>query len=522
MIDSSDPALAARFLRGLALSPDGDAVRVGGESITYRDMHELALRWAATLMTELPAPLPAVGVLAGKGITSYVGLLAGLYTGAAVVPLHPDFPAVRTQRMMEAAGVSAVLADKAGLAVLTELAAAGVDLPVFAPGLPEPAAHPDGVKAVRRIQPQPQHRLARPRPVQGSDTAYILFTSGSTGRPKGVPITHANTHHYFTLMDARYGFTAADVFSQTFDLNFDCAMFDVFCAWGAGAVVQALPAAAYRAMPAFIAEHGLTVWFSTPSAIALIRRMGGLVPDSMPGLRWSLFAGEALQAADAVDWQGAASRSTVENIYGPTELTVTVSGHRWSPELSPGLCVNGLVPIGTVHEGHDHLLLTADGQVSATEGELCITGAQMTAGYLDPADDAGRFLHRDGKVWYRTGDRVRRLSNDELVYLGRLDAQVQVQGVRVELAEIEHALRACDGVQDAATVARSGEHGTELVVFYTGVPVPAVELVRQLRRTLPSAMVPRQYRHLDEFPLNPNRKVDRSRLASEAAELGRD
>lgn len=337
-----------------------------------------------------------------------------------------------------------------------------------------------------------------------------------------MPISHASTRHYFDLMSTRYGFTSSDVFSQTFDLNFDCAMFDLFCAWDAGAVVQAVPAAAYRSLPRFAADTGLTVWFSTPSAIALIRRMGGLAPGGLPGLRWSLFAGEALKAADVADWLAAADASTVENIYGPTELTVTVSGHRWDPRRSPDLCVNGLVPIGAVHPGHDHLLLAPDGGIAADEGELCVTGPQMTAGYLDPADDEGRFLKRDGRLWYRTGDRVRRLPGDELIYLGRLDAQVQVGGVRVELAEIEHALRGCDGVQDAATVTRSGERGTKLVAFYTGRPVPPVDLARRLRQTLPAAMVPRQYRHLDEFPLNPNRKIDRSRLAAEAAEPGTD
>ena len=128
-----------------------------------------------------------------------------------------------------------------------------------------------------------------------------------------------------------------DRFSQSFDLNFDCAMFDLFCAWGAGASVHPVPPAAYRDVPAFVAERGLTVWFSTPSAITLVRRTGRLSPAAMPSLRWSFFAGEALHAADAVDWQAAAPGSTLENIYGPTELTVTITGHRWSPQTSPGL-----------------------------------------------------------------------------------------------------------------------------------------------------------------------------------------
>jgi acyl-coenzyme A synthetase/AMP-(fatty) acid ligase len=281
--------------------------------------------------------------------------------------------------------------------------------------------------------------------------------------------------------------------------------------------VHPVPPHAYRDLPGFLADRGITVWFATPSAITATRRMGGLTPGALPGLRWSLFAGEALAAADAADWQAAAPASTLENIYGPTELTITVSGHRWSPDTSPALCVNGIVPIGTVHDGHHHLLLTEDGAEVTDEGELCVAGPQLTAGYLDARDGHNRFLHRHGRVYYRTGDRVRALRSGELAYLGRLDAQVQIQGWRVELAEIEHAVRSCAGVTGAVAVARPAESGSELVVFHTGEPVAPAALARELRGVLPKGMLPREYRHVESFPLNANRKVDRGRLAADVA-----
>jgi acyl-coenzyme A synthetase/AMP-(fatty) acid ligase len=143
----------------------------------------------------------------------------------------------------------------------------------------------------------------------------------------------------------------------------------------------------------------------------------------------------------------------------------------------------------------------------------------MTAGYLDPADNEGRFLERDTRTWYRTGDRVRLLANGELIYLGRLDSQVQLNGWRVELAEIEHALRGCADVQDAVAVTRSTDDGPQLAVFYTGAPSSAVALTRQLREILPKGMMPKHYQYVEEFPLNANRKIDRARLADEAAGL---
>ncbi|MEV5955783.1 AMP-binding protein [Streptomyces sp. NPDC051987] len=490
---SHTATLHARFLHGLALHPTRIALRLeDGQEFTYEHLHELALRWAGALHTTGDEPPRAVGVLAGKTIAAYAGLLAALYAGAAAVPLHPEFPEARTRRMLDAAGVTTLLADRQGLTTLAD------------PGIPVLAPLDQG--------PLPGRPLDAPLPVAPDGIACVLFTSGSTGRPKGVPVRHDSADHYFQVLENRYGFQPDDVFSQSFDLNFDCALFDLFCAWGAGASAHPVPAVAYRDLPGFAAARGLTVWFSTPSAITLVRRTGGLAPGSLPGLRWSFFAGEALRAADVEDWLAAAPGSTVENIYGPTELTVTITGHRWSPETSPELCVNGLVPIGRVHPGHDHVLLGENGTPDDTEGELCVTGPQLTAGYLDPRDDDGRFLERDGRRWYRTGDRVRRLPGDELVYLGRLDSQVQLHGWRVELAEVEHAVRGCVGVHDAVAVTRSDANGLHLVVYYTGVPTPARELARRLRDVLPKGMLPRHYRHLDAFPLNTNRKIDRARL----------
>nr|BAP34718.1 AMP-dependent synthetase and ligase [Streptomyces sp. ML694-90F3] len=507
-----DHGLHARFLRGLSAAPDGAAVRIGTTSVSYRHLHRTALLWAGALTA---AGARSVGVLAGKSATGYAGILAALYAGAAVVPLRPDFPAARTREVLRASDADVLIADRAGLPVLAgALAGDGAaDVPVLAPDALD-GELPEGVA---RLVPRPELSLSEPARCKPADPAYLLFTSGSTGRPKGVVITHGATGHYFDVMERRYDFGASDVFSQAFDLNFDCAVFDLFCAWGAGATVVPVPPPAYRDLPGFITAQGITVWFSTPSVIDLTRRLGALDGPRMPGLRWSLFAGEALKCRDAADWRAAAPGATLENLYGPTELTITVAAHRWDDEESPRAAVNGLAPIGAVNDGHDHLLLGPDGDPSPDEGELWVTGPQLAAGYLDPADERGRFAERDGRRWYRTGDRVRRAPGGDLVYVGRLDSQLQVHGWRVEPAEVEHAVRAC-GADDAVVVGVDTPGGTELVAFYTGIPVEPRELVRRLREVVPDGVLPRHFRHLDAFPLNANRKTDRLRLTTMAAD----
>jgi amino acid adenylation domain-containing protein len=504
--------LPGRFQRGLALSPDREAIRLPGRGVTYAQAHGLALNWAGNLLHACDEPPVAIGVLAGKGLESYIGILAALYCGVPAVPLQPDFPIARTRHMLKAANVSALITDEQGYRLLPELLGAG-GVPVIVPGAKPGRGGPPALTL------HPRFGLDEPRRAGASDIAYILFTSGSTGRPKGVMITHANLDYYFEELEARYDFGPDDVFSQVFDPAFDCAIFDLFAAWGAGGTLVSVPGQAYRAVTDFVTAAGITVWYSTPAAISVVAGRGGLGAGAMPTLRLSTFAGDALKAADAAAWQQAAPQSILDNLYGPAETTITCTVYRWSQKSSPGECLNGIVPIGRLHRGHDYMFLDEDGRESPLEGELCVSGPQVTPGYLDPEDARERFFAHGLRRWYRTGDRMRRAANGDLLFLGRTDNQVQIQGWRTELTEIDHQVRRCAGVRDAVTVTTVTDGRTQLVVFYTGAPATAAQFARQLLATLPQQMLPRHYQHLDELPLSLNRKVDRPALRQRAAEL---
>ncbi|MDV9194467.1 AMP-binding protein [Streptomyces sp. Wh19] len=349
----------------------------------------------------------------------------------------------------------------------------------------------------------------------------MLFTSGSTGRPKGVPITHGNVHHYLETIERRYRFTENDVFTQSFEITFDLAMFDLFGAWGSGATVVSAPAYVLRRFPEFAARHGITVWFSTPSTISVLAKARSLTPGALPSLRWSLFCGEPLRLRDAQSWQAAAPNSLVENLYGPRELTISCSVHRYDPDVSPGICVNGILPIGAMHDGMQYLICDDRGSTGMDEGELCVTGPQLFPGYLDPCDDKGRFLSHGSRQWYRTGDRVRRCGTDELAYLGRTDDQVKVRGQRVELAEIDSGLNRCEGVVDGVTVTVEVNGETELFAFYSGSSTRA-SVEGQLGEFFPPALIPRYVEHLSELPRNSNGKISRMALRTLARDrIGR-
>ncbi|MFJ8916118.1 amino acid adenylation domain-containing protein [Amycolatopsis sp. NPDC102389] len=501
------------FLDTVRRCPGATAIEVGEDALSYRELRLLADRLAAGLVRAAGRRPRAVGLLAARSLATYAGYLAALRLGSVVVPLNPKFPADRNRTICAAAGVDVVVVDDADAAEVVDGTGA-VALPLLGDWperLPEPWNPPyDG---------------------DPDAVAYLLFTSGSTGTPKGVPIRHRNVAGYLAHCVERYAVAPGCRLSQTFDLTFDPSVFDLFVSWSTGATLV-VPSDAEVLTPArFVTGKRITHWYSVPSVVSLAGRLRGLRPGAMPDLRWSVFAGEQLTMEQARAWAAAAPNSVLENAYGPTELTVTVTAYRLP--VDPGAwpdTSNGTVPIGRVHDALDAVLVTEDGR-AGEDGELCVRGGQRFDGYLDPADDQGRFFRgetsfvvadgtpRDGD-WYRTGDRVRR-EHGELVHIGRLDDQVKIRGYRIELGEIEAVLRKHPGVRDAVVIAVPARGQTVLHALHTGEPVDAGELTAAVARRLPEYMVPAAVHHVDVLPVNASGKIDRRRLAAEVTDAAR-
>ncbi|MFI2202819.1 amino acid adenylation domain-containing protein [Streptomyces sp. NPDC020192] len=499
--------LYERFAASAEAHPGRTALETGGRALAYAELRRLAEHTAARVLGALGGRRPErLGVLANRSVAAYASYLAAQRLGAAAVPLGPQVAPARLTAIAEAAGLDAVLAEPES----TDLAdATGFPCPVL------PFTEPGATEAFAALPPYE----ARPGAL-----AYIVFTSGSTGTPKGVPVTQRNTAAVLDYAVDRYGIGPEDRVSQTFDLTFDPTAWDMFTAWSAGAALV-VPDRGELVRPArFIREHRITHWFSVPSLIGYARRLRDLAPGSMPGLRWTLFGGEPLTLDQAAAWQAAAPGSVLENLYGPTEVTVSCTQHRLPADPADWpATANGTVPIGTPYPHLDALVLDDEGH-PADEGELALRGPQRFPGYLDPAENTGRFLRFDGlratvheepgapgpELYYRTGDRVRRGADGSLLHLGRLDQQVKIRGHRIELGDVEAALRSVDGIAEAVVSVRTAE-GAEpaLEAAYTGDAQDPLTLRSQLAERLPAYMLPRSFTHLDAFPLNANRKIDR-------------
>lgn len=496
------------FAASVASYPGHTALEAGGEVLTYAGLAAAAERIAAGIVRRLDGRMPhRVGLLASRSLTAYAGYLAVQRLGATVVPLGTAFPEARNAAVVRAADVDLVLADEDG-------PSADLGVPVWRPG--------------RAWQEQRTAEVTAPPPGHAGpdDLAYILFTSGSTGTPKGVPVRHRNVCAHLEHVVPHYDAGPGARLSQTFDLTFDPSVFDMFVAWGSGATLVVPTRDEVLTPVRFVNSRGITHWNSVPSVITIAGRLRALTSESMPGLRRSMFCGEPLTLQQARAWKRAAPAGTIENGYGPTELTVTCLTYRLPPDEAdwPALA-NGTVPIGEPHRGTE---------VRLQGCELCVRGAQRFAGYLDPSDNAGRFLAPDGSPydpataltdahWYRTGDRVVRgepAATGPFVHLGRLDTQVQVHGYRVETGEVEAALREQPGVADAVVVALAATTGTRLVAAFSGAGAEPGQLHAALRERLPGYMVPDTLTAFTALPLNANGKIDRAAVQEALARPG--
>jgi amino acid adenylation domain-containing protein len=481
------------FAHTVSEVPEQLALVAGGRELTYAELDTVVRVWARRLRPPGAHP-PRVGLVAARTVATYAAYLATLRAGGTVVPLNVTSPPERLGLIAASARLDLLVIDGSGDNPLGR----DSDIPALRLG-------DDDVREALTVKSVDED-ASRGRP---EDFAYVLFTSGSTGRPKGVPLRHRNLDAFLRHHIARYQVGPGCRLSQTFDLTFDPSVFDMFVAWGAGATLVVPSREELYEPSSFVRRNGITHWYSVPSLVSISHAAGALPPGAMPSLRWSLFAGEQLTLEQAGQWAAAAPGSTVENLYGPTELAVTVTAYRLPRD--PGewpRTSNGTVPIGPIYPHLEHLV--------TDEGELLVRGPQRFDGYLDPADDHGRFVGEPpaAGAWYRTGDRVA-VENGDLVHLGRIDNQLKIHGQRVELGEIEATLRTRLGISEVVVVNAPGASGEpRLVAVYRGEPVPSADLRARLRSDLPPYMIPKRYVHVDRLPLNANGKVDRGACRS--------
>jgi amino acid adenylation domain-containing protein len=469
-------------------SPASTAASCGPSTLSYGDLEQRSTALAARLHGHGVERGHIVAVCLERSLDLLVSFVAVLKAGATYLPLDPAYPAERLEYMLRDSGPRALLSSG------TLARRFGIDVPFMLVG-------EQGSRA--------EEVAEGPVP---SDAAYVIYTSGSTGSPKGVVVEHRSLANLATAQRALLSVSSEDRILQFSPLSFDAWIWELAMTLGAGATLVVPPPETVLAgaeLAQLIRDESITHVTLPPSALAT------LDPSDVPSLETVVAAGEACPVTVAAAWAG---HCRFYNAYGPTETTVCATAHECRPDDRRPPIGHPLANVRVyVVDRHGGLL------PPLFPGELLVGGAGLARGYLDrPELTDERFVDdpvHTGERVYRTGDRVRRLADGSLDFLGRLDEQLKIRGFRVEPGEIEAALRAHPAIVDAAVVADGEGPAARLAAFLVATgsgPTDARALRAELASRLPEYMLPSQFLWVDELPRSPSGKVDRPRLREAA------
>jgi amino acid adenylation domain-containing protein len=489
------------FIRQTVAAPSAIAVVDNTDKLTYGELARQSRALAVLLCERDVRRGDFVAVRTERPLNLLVALLGVIRAGAAYVPLNPDMPATRRNLVLRQSQATIIIADA-------------------------------DVEQARREATEDGFTEVPERPVELGDAIYALFTSGSTGIPKGVVLEHRGISNILTWMAREYRFTKQDRVLQKTPSTFDASVWELFLPLIVGGTVVMAEPGGHRD-PRYLVDavrtHGVTTLQLIPSMLRHVLDHPDFAACS--SLRHVFCGGEPLPRDLQRRFHDTLPVPLV-NLYGPTETSVQILAWTCSPGDS-----YASVPIGrpidnvTLHVLDDTLAPVPDGTV----GELFVGGPALARGYLNDSQQTARsfvpdpFRADQGRL-YRTGDLVRRNSDGVFEYAGRQDEQVKINGQRVELGDIEFALRHYPGIEDAAVLTGPADHASTALVAYLrlgqepdaaagGPPLDLADLRRHLAERLPSYMIPQQFRLTAVFPHSAHGKLDKSALAKVASTL---
>lgn len=463
------------------------ALVTSGEQLTFPELDQRSSDWAAYMQYAYSVKRgDKVAVLLPRTANLPTALLAILKTGAAYIPIDPNFPAGRMEYILHNSGCSLIITDKE---------ASEYNLPVF------------------NINTYKEHSAAAWEDdsiMDAEDLAYVTYTSGSTGMPKGVMIEHANVVAFTRNLETVFGITPADTILALTNITFDISVLEILCSIMAGVTVVLADdneVNDFQKIGEIISHKKITVLQLTPSRLSLLLKH--IRTDFMSGIKVLLVGGEAMPSA-LFRIVKEFKQTRVFNVYGPTETCI------WSmaEEIK-----DDILTIGKPLPGEQILITGTSNQLQPVNipGEICIAGTGVGKGYYGNEALTKEKFFRDEQLSpdriYRTGDIGRWLSDGRIEYIGRADNQVKLRGYRIELGEIENVVRRYEGISIAAAVLINRNDEKQIVAFYeSDTPYSDGELRSFLADFLPGYMLPVRCIHVHAMPLNSSGKTDRKAL----------
>jgi len=504
---SREQTIHAAFEEQAARTPEKTALICEEKRLSYRELNQLANRFARNLIRKGVKPATLVGVSQQRSLEMVISLLGILKTGAAYVPLDPFHPEQRLRFLVEDSQVNFVVTSREFVGLFQKREVDIIEFDLESLSAEEDAANPS-------------------RTLAAENRAYLIYTSGSSGVPKGVQGTHQASMNRFAWMWKAYPFVEGEICCQKTALGFVDSVWEIFGPLAAGISSVILPYEAVvdpELLVQLLGKYEVTRIVLVPSLLRVVLDGVEGLQGKLPKLRLWSCSGEVLPADLVKRFRETLPDATLLNIYGSSEVGADVT---WHEIISPD--GNVPVPIGRpISNIQVHILDPCMNHVPVgVPGELYVGGDCLALGYWRrPELNAERFIRHqfepDNPIrLFKTGDLGRYLPNGEIQYIGRIDNQIKINGILVELGEIEAVLATHPTVRDAVVVLVDRLGQNRLAAHITvrpGMHPDADELRRFLKFRLPDYMIPSNYFVDGDFPLLPSGKIDRKTLASRTA-----
>ena len=476
--------------------------------ITFSELKDRAVGLGRHIKGQLAGSRNPVLVYLPKSVNSIIAFMGILYSGNFYTPTDVRFPAEKVLSVMDALHPSAVIVDGKTKEKFLKFAGDRDIKIINIEEVPDDFCRDsdDLINAVLDVDP-----------------VYVFFTSGSTGVPKGVIINNHNVIDYIDWAVSALPITDKTVMGSQSPFYFDISTQDIYAALKTGATLGIIPPK-YFAFPAtamqFIKDRHINFLYWVPSAFVNVANFDILSSIELDEVELIMFGGEVMPVKQLNYWKRhLPNLKTIANVYGPTEATVNCTYYIVDREFED----NETLPLGKACENTGLLVLDEDGKCIdksqiGVQGELCVYGSSLSAGYWDDnAKTDEKYVinplckHYREKM-YLTGDLVYYNDRGELVFAGRKDFQIKHSGYRIELGEIEAAAMGNKAVTNVCASYDSANK--QIVLFYQG-DVTEDDLRDYLLEVIPKYMVPTVYHQLQRFPYNDNGKIDRKRLNAE-------
>lgn len=474
---------------------DKTALKWEQQKISFAQFDGMVSSFKAALFSCVGGKKQVIAVIMERSPELYAAIYAIVCTGNAYLPVLPGYPKDRVEYMLRDSRVQyAICDDKVSL--------------------------PEGIfRITPEVEDDVNQLSITEDNVKPEDVAYILYTSGSTGTPKGVAISNYSVVNRIRWMHQQYGLKAGDTILQKTPVSFDVSVWELFW-WGMfGGSLGILPPDAHyhpNKIVSAIGHFQVTHIHFVPSMFNLFLDHIQTHPDKVfeiCTLRHIFLSGEALHARSVNGFYNINATNSVQihNLYGPTECTVDVTAYTCSlHETDP-------VPIGRPISETCIYILDKYGKPvpPMVTGELYISGINVGLGYINhPEMTKERFLPNPfgpGRL-YRTGDLAKWRLDGQILFCGRADHQIKLNGQRIELEEIEQALLSVSGIHSAAVILKKENDGGRLAAFYSGTQQEPMVLRDKLSKTLPGYMIPSTFSFMNSIPLTASGKTNRSAL----------